>query len=653
MSLESFAASGASWLWEQYGKTIVEKAFGEFKSKWGEFKWKEAETKYLARVRDLYSTTRLLGNPKPIIIDEIFTDVYVLDKPSAFRRYDIAALQSRSLDDEVLWLEDKRKPALRLVTSEKRIYILGKPGAGKTTLLKYLALRACEGKINKTPIFLSLKEWADSGLDLPSFIEKQFTICAFPDASIFIKHILDKGDALVLFDGLDEVNQEVDQRVQTITALTDFAKQYSTTQILITCRIAATEYSFEQFHYLEIADFDNRQIHLFVKKWYQDEPSKSENFIAEFEKPENKGLRELAKTPLLLALICLAFDETLYFPNRRADLYKEALDALLKKWDSSRGIRRDDLYRKLSIGRKEQLLARLAAENFEAGTYFIQKDNLSNQIYRYLTQLPLSDLLAEDNQDGETVLKSIESQHGILVERAYNIYSFSHLTFQEYFTARYIVDNAANGTIDRLISSHLMDNRWREVFLLVFSLVDTADAFFDTFIHAINNLIRENQSIRNLLTSVKDIANRIANEQHAGVRAILLSTILVQDFLEDRTPEQKEISDTFDSACIDALFIGVELAPRLINNHLQKSRKRQGKDIIRDFRRGLLTHFEVTTIIAEAIGVYPVPNEEKLTSIDSKVIHNYIRANYLLVECLQLAVVSNRSQIEKRLFLPL
>ena len=38
------------------------------------------------------------------------------------------------------------------------------------------------------------------------------------------------------------------------------------------------------------------------------------------------------------------------------------------------------------------------------------------------------------------VLKAIEAQHGIFSQRAQRIYSFAHLTFQEYFTAQYIAD---------------------------------------------------------------------------------------------------------------------------------------------------------------------------------------------------------------------
>jgi len=50
--------------------------------------------------------------------------------------------------------------------------------------------------------------------------------------------------------------------------------------------------------------------------------------------------------------------------------------------------------------------------------------------------------------NSEAVLKSIEAQHGLLVERA-EIYSFSHLTFQEYFTARNFVANSDPQVLDK------------------------------------------------------------------------------------------------------------------------------------------------------------------------------------------------------------
>lgn len=170
------------------------------------------------------------------------------------------------------------------------------------------------------------------------------------------------------------------------------------------------------------------------------------------------------------------------FPQRRVEIYEEALDALLKKWDSSRNIRRDEIYRKLSLGRKRQMLARIAAETFERGEYFMQQKDLSRQIVAYLRQLPPAD--ADEDIDGDAMLKAIEAQHGIFVERAHRLYSFAHLSFQEYFAAKHLAENACEQTFAGLLA-HLGDNRWREVFLQTASLLDNADVFFRVFRQAI------------------------------------------------------------------------------------------------------------------------------------------------------------------------
>jgi len=68
--------------------------------------------------------------------------------------------------------------------------------------------------------------------------------------------------------------------------------------------------------------------------------------------------------------------------------------------------------------------------------------------------------------DPTEVLKEIEAQHGLLVERAFHVYSFSHLTFQEFFTARNITENTNVNAPSALVDKHLFDTRWREVFIL-------------------------------------------------------------------------------------------------------------------------------------------------------------------------------------------
>jgi len=126
-------------------------------------------------------------------------------------------------------------------------------------------------------------------------------------------------------------------------------EEFYNNYIVITCRIAAKEYSFEKFVEVEVADFDKRQIADFAFKWFQakEDPTKADRFIKKLQ--ENSPIQELATNPLLLTLLCLIFEETTDFPANRAELYKEGLDVLIKKWDSTRNIERDQAYKRLSL----------------------------------------------------------------------------------------------------------------------------------------------------------------------------------------------------------------------------------------------------------------------------------------------------------------
>ena len=70
-------------------------------------------------------------------------------------------------------------------------------------------------------------------------------------------------------------------------------------------------------------------------------------------------------------------------------------------------------------------------------------------------------------------MDAILIDQGIFVEPVRGSYSFSHLTFQEYLTANYIVGDPQS--IQKLVERHLHDEQWREVFLLTAGLMREAD----------------------------------------------------------------------------------------------------------------------------------------------------------------------------------
>lgn len=504
----------------------------------------EVRQKISPDIQKRCGTMRVLDMEQPITIDSIYTTVNILEKLTGNQRRSIEQLlEGCNFEDfdrfSLGRVQQKRIPGLEAVQKHDKLLILGKPGAGKTTFLKWLALQCQAGQLykNHIPIFVSLKEFAEASgrPSLIEFIAKQFAECGIENPEI-VKKILLAGRSLILLDGLDEVRAEDQNRV--LRTIQQTSLQFDGNQFVMTCRIAAKEYTFESFTEVEVADFDTEQIADFAYKWFQHkDPTKATEFPKALK--AHRGLQELATNPLLLTLLCLVYGEQAGFPANRAELYKEGLDVLLKKWDGKRNIMRDVVYKQLSLNRKEDLLSQIAFNAFTRSEYFFKQRFVEEEIQDYIRNLPNANLDPETLQlDREAVLKSIESQHGLLVERARGIYSFSHLTFQEYFTARQI--EKSEGDFKEIVC-HVTEKRWREVFLLTVGMLRNADKFLLAMKREIDGILGKDEKLQQLLTWVEQKSwSTKASYKPAAIRAfyldltLALALNLALDFARDR-----------------------------------------------------------------------------------------------------------------------
>jgi predicted NACHT family NTPase len=409
--------------------------------------------------------------------------------------------------------------------------ILGKPGAGKTTFLKRVATQCNQGKFlaNYVPIFITLKDFAEVPQQpgLWQYITNWLAENEVSDPETTGKTLLREGRAVILLDGLDEVRQAENNRV--LKEIRDFSIRFNANHFVITCRIAAKEYTFEQFTEVEVADFDDQQIAEFVTNWFQAQnPKKALQFIEKLQ--ENQRIKELATNPLLLTLLCLLFGESTDFPANRSELYEQGLDVLLRKWDGTRGIERDQAYRQLSLKRKEDLLGQLALTTFEQGNYFFKQRQAQQYITDYIQNLPDAPTNPEALElDSRAVLKSIEAQHGLLIERARGIYSFSHLTFHEFFTARNIALSRQPQEAFQQLVCHMKDKPWREVFLLTVGILPNADDLVRLMKQYVDALVASDEKIQQFLSWINQKSLSVkASYKPAAVRAFYLDLDLVR-----------------------------------------------------------------------------------------------------------------------------
>lgn len=500
-------------------------------------------------IEERCNTMRVLDMAQPIGLDDIYTSVNILEKISGRRRVSSVEELTKNVSVENFerfslgGVKEERVPGLEAITKCSKLMILGKPGAGKTTFLKHLALKCMKGGFeeNRIPLFFTLKDFAEAPNQPNLFsylieIFVKYNITTNTDAGInSIEQLLKQGKLLVLLDGLDEVRETNNARI--LKQIQYFTNDYSKNQFVITCRIASREYTFQQFTEVEIADFNLEQIKSFSEKWFtaKNDTIKADKFVEKLQ--DDISIGELATNPLLLTLLCLVFEESAEFPKNRSELYKEGLDVLLKKWDSKRNIEREQIYKKLSLKRKEDLLSQVAYSTFEQEQYFFKQKYIVARITEYICNLPdCSDDPEVLQLDSEAVLKSIEAQHGLFVERARGIYSFSHLTFHEYFTARKIKE-AGNDKLLHTLAAHITETRWREVFLLTVGMLDNANLLLQFMKQQIDNLLADDEKLQQFLAWVEEKSNSVkAPYKKAAVRAFyfVLALYLDRDFDEDR-----------------------------------------------------------------------------------------------------------------------
>jgi internalin A len=432
--------------------------------------WPEVHKTYLETLRDAHASIRFLGvghykdiQDRPI--EDLFVDP-------------CTAAQHISPDTPPeKWPETS--PLFALVSSDRRIVLLGDPGSGKSTLVSWIVWNLARDGENRwkqamnsrTPLVMVLRELSldrvRSWDDLLAAYCKHWTARLLGRSRYApeMRQLLEDGRAMIILDGLDEVgNPQVQESLRQ--AVWEGMRKYEDCAWLLTSRLVGylgyhegpsqetpnggdgRPISYAQLRY--IAPFADDQIKKFARNWFTSRDlsalraSEDAGRLIEAIHSNPYTLR-LARTPNLLTMMALIHRERARLPHGRALLYTDIANAYLQSIDEHRRIEhlgytlRDQKQWLGRIGFEMQL--RRHRSSGQSGKDE-EKEILvaGREVRQWVVQAMRDGGRTDSNEEAANAfLDEICRRSGLLLPRGEDQFAFTHLSFQEFFAALFFV----------------------------------------------------------------------------------------------------------------------------------------------------------------------------------------------------------------------
>jgi predicted NACHT family NTPase len=608
-----------------------------------------------------------------------------------------------------------------VVKQKTRIIVLGKAGSGKSCLLQSIALQYCRlsEEESKLPIYISLSQMVPSLIAyeqdtdvvtwLCSTLSRHFT--ELPDLwqGDFWHWLLQSGKVVFLLDGLDELSRVSREKVNQI--ITQLSQNYHEITIVMATRLGTLNTFYPNFYPVTISELSNPQIEQFADKWFNNiAPLVSESlqhssnsvilcqFTDELFQRKNQRFLDLARTPLILHLLCLSFCERRQFPKNRARFYEYIIEVFLVQWNYFRCFDREQTL--LVADELVEILSQIAFSGFIEGRVSFDKSSILLSLSNYLIHHPTLSQVDNIRTISYKVLEDFLVRYGLLIEVAKGIYSFAHCAIQEFFCARYLTtipyelsntfssrEFLASGQQEdssikslQQVADHIFDTQWYEVILLVLESSPEQKKLLHELQGCLENKVSQNGNLLEFLHWIDKTAISISTKlEHSpeihALRAFYLGSIcnlgldlaygldhclawqlpielsqeldliklinslnsLISDPSREKALQIILMLQTIDSQSIESVQADVSQLFQIIY-----------KDTCIDsMYQSLRSHgIQLREKIAQANGIF---NYWEWISLDIKLLEQYYWANIFLLECYQ-RVIDSPSYLKQQVF---
>lgn len=328
------------------------------------------------------------------------------------------------------------------------IIIDGNGGIGKSTMMKHLFINELSKK-RFIPILFELKDYNNFEGTLKDCIYKSITSLGCEFKNEYFEYALKNGSFLFLLDGYDEISiAKVNNFVKELHELCD---KYSDNYFIMSSRPSENFISFQRFTVLRSLPFSKEKAINLIRKLDYDEVVKNK-FIEQLDKELYNSHQSFASNPLLLTIMLLTYNDYAEIPDKLHVFYAQAFDTLYTKHDATKSGYKRELKSNLSKDTFIKIFSAFCFVSYMKEMLVFSKEDLDNLFNKIKKD--------EIKFDNENFLQDLLSAVCLMYNEGYE-YRFTHRSFQEYFTARYILDlpdESQKKIYDKLINHKNFDN---------------------------------------------------------------------------------------------------------------------------------------------------------------------------------------------------
>jgi hypothetical protein len=386
-------------------------------------RFREALGRHLQGVETWSQTITLLALLRDKRLQDSFTE---LTLTVGYGRFG----QSPATNEALLTIED-------VYQQSRSAALLGGPGAGKTTSLKRIAQLALASRDNTAmgvPILVRLREITsvtplipyllyEMGVSLWSHERHESDVAKWQARTLIA--LLEKIDAVVLLDGLDEVDPTC--RLAVESHIGELIERSQRLRVILTCRTAEYRLAISSLQPFTIRPLSREPVTIFAKRWLGTD--KAPAFVDAVDNAPYAGTEVV---PLTLAHYCALYERYGELPEKPLDVYEQVVSLFIEDWDRQRGLTRKSDYADFPPRKKERFLQAIAYQLTTRGARggFDETELLSAY-----------DAIAPDfslpPSYARQVVQEVESHTGLVLQTGHRRFEFFHLTIQEYLTAMY------------------------------------------------------------------------------------------------------------------------------------------------------------------------------------------------------------------------